>query len=448
MSESESGQPGGKSGDMTEFGGWDSIRQRIRERLGPAVFDAWFRTLRATVEGGTLAIECPDRFSRDWIERRYGAVVRTAAAELTGVEYKVASAQAASSAESAPIPLPTRGSAAPEIVVRAPQSTRHFDDFVVGPANALALEASRAVAEGRPGRCSPLVLAAEPGLGKTHLCRAIQRSIGTDIVFRSAEEFTSEVTQAMRAGQMQTIRHRYRKALNVLILEDVQFLAGKRATQIELFHTLDHLITRGKTVVLSTDRPPSQIQGLDPQLAARMTTGLVASIARPEAETRQKILREKAACGGISIPDECLEMLASRPVQNIRDLLVGLNQVVARASLLRQKVSVELVVQALEAVEVAPRAKSVDEIVKLIARSFNVDLAELRGPSRQRKFVRPRQIAMYLSRRYTDASLKEIGNALSRDHSSVVYAIEAVEKRVVEKPQLRYELEALAQRLA
>jgi chromosomal replication initiator protein len=286
------------------------------------------------------------------------------------------------------------------------------------------------------------------GVGKTHLCRAIRRERSQDSAFLSSEEFTSEVTQAIRNDQMAGVRRRYRRALNVLILEDIQFLQGKKATQVELFHTLDHLISRGKTVVLTADRAPHELPGLNEQLGSRIACGLIARIEPPELQTRRAILREKAASGGVRLPDEGLELLARRPVEGIRELLAGLNQVVARATLLKRRVTLELVREALAAVEVPGRRRSLQEILELVARGSGVTLEELRGRSRKRCFVRPRQLAMYLCRRYTDASLKDIGNALHRDHTSVMYAIEQVERRNVEQPQLRYELEALAAKLS
>jgi chromosomal replication initiator protein len=268
------------------------------------------------------------------------------------------------------------------------------------------------------------------------------------MIYRSADEFTSEVTRAMRTGQMEEIRHRYRRSLNVLILEDVQFLAGKKATQIEFFHTLDHLLSERKRVVISADRLPHEIEGLHEGLRSRMASGLVAYIGPPELDTRRAILREKAASGGVRLDAECLEILATRPVDSVRDLLAGLNQVVARASLLRARPSPELVNAALEAVDVPGRRHSPEEVAAMVARAYSVTPTDLPSRSRKRRIVRPRQLAMYLCRQYTDASLLEIGQLFRRDSSSVRYAIEAVERRVLEQPQMRYELESLAARLS
>lgn len=439
----------GNSAEMDTCGGWEAVRTELRRRVGESAFDAWFRALDGRLEGETLVLRCPDRFSRDWLRGRYGKLIEECAGDVRGVDYRVdlvAASAASSGASASRAPAPEA-----KPVARAEDSgaqERLFESFIEGPGNALALEAARLIARGQAGRCNPLFLYANTGMGKTHLCRAIQSQLGNVALYRSSEEFTTEVTEALRAGQMPRIRQRYRRSTNVLILEDVQFLAGKRATQVELFHTLDHLMSHGRTVVLSADRPPAELDELDPKLSSRMASGLVACIAPPGHETRLAILRERAARGGVRVPEACLELLATRELASVRDLVGGLNQVVARASLLKSAITPELVAQALAAVELPGRARSLDEIMAETARAYGVAKDDLRARSRKQSLVRPRQIAMYLARRYTDASLAEIGRAFARDHTSVMYAIDVVERRIVEKPQIRYELEALAQRVS
>ncbi|MFI5317532.1 MAG: chromosomal replication initiator protein DnaA [Myxococcota bacterium] len=423
-------------------GGWEVVRSALGRRVGDAAFDAWFRTLDGRIEGETLVLRCPDRFTRDWLRSRFGRAIEECAPDARSVEYRIEPG-----ASAAPPPQAVRFPAH-ELAEPACAQEQLFERFVPGPGSALALEASRAVARGEAGRCNPLFLVGGTGSGKTHLCRAISGSVGAAALYRSSEEFTSEVTEALRAGQMPRIRQRYRRQANMLILEDVQFLAGKRATQAELFHTLDHLVGHGRTVVLSADRGPSELDELDPKLRSRMASGLVARIGPPEAETRRSILRERAAGGGVRVPEECLELLASREQSSVRDLIAGLNQVVARASLLRAPITPELVAQALDAVGMPGRARSLDEIVCETARAYGLAPEALRSRSRKQLVVRPRQIAMYLARRYTSASLADIGRAFERDHTSVMYALDVVERRIVERPQLRYELEALAARVS
>jgi chromosomal replication initiator protein len=446
---------------MDSAGGWDAVLTSVRHKLGASAYRAWFTGLEGTVDHDTLVVECPDRFSRDWIRERYDALLREAAAGVERVEYRVKPGARSGSAEvrapdraTRPLPAvaarPPSREVAPEpaLLEAAPAPGSGFDRFVMGPGSALAVEAARAVSRGEAGRCSPLVLTGESGVGKTHLCRAIAESLPEGVLYRSSEQFTTEVTEAMRNGQMPKIRQRYRRSTNVLILEDVHFLEGKKATQVELFHTLDHLLELGRTVVFSSDRPPAELKGLDQKLASRMGQGLVARIGPPDADARRGILTAKAAGGGVRVPEECIELLAQRPVRSVRDLLSGLNQVVARATLLKRPIDVALVQAALAEVEVPGRAWTLEEIRSAVSRAYSISVEELCGRSRRRRVVRPRQLAMYLCRHYTEASLKEIGRAFDRDHTSVLYAVEVTERRVVEKPQLRYEVEALAARFS
>ena len=199
-------------------------------------------------------------------------------------------------------------------------------------------------------------------------------------------------------------------------------------------------------MVFSGDRPPLEIPDLDSELASRMASGLVARISPPEQPARRQILREKAARGGVRLPEDCLEMLARRPVRSVRDLLSGLNQTVARAALLRRPITPELVGEALDAVGATRRPRTIEEIQERVARAYGMSFDDLKSRSRRRRVVRPRQIAMYLCRQWTEASLKDIGRAFGRDHSSVMYSVEMVERRLLEQPQLRYELEDLATR--
>ena len=326
---------------------------------------------------------------------------------------------------------------------------RLFESFIEGPGNALALEAARLIARGQAGRCSPLFLYANTGMGKTHLCRAIQSQLGNMALYRSSEEFTTEVTEALRAGQMPRIRQRYRRSTNVLILEDVQFLAGKRATQVELFHTLDHLMSHGNA------------RWCCPRIARRRSStsstrssrrawrrGWSRASLRPSTRRGSRSCASAPRAGACACPTRAWSCSPRATLSSVRDLVGGLNQVVARASLLKAAITPELVAQALAAVELPGRARSLEEIMAETARAYGVARDDLRARSRKQSLVRPRQIAMYLARRYTDASLAEIGRAFSRDHTSVMYAIDVVERRIVEKPQLRYELEALAQRVS
>jgi chromosomal replication initiator protein len=422
----------------------ESVQEAVRRRIGPAAWGAWFRDLAWREEEGRVVVECPDPFTARWLESRYREVLEEAAPGR--ITLRAGAAQAVRSEPGALHPEEARRdeSASPRGTLAQAVG---FESFCSDSGSLLAFEAARAVARGEARRCSPLVLTGDEGVGKTHLCRAIAREVGQNCVYRSAEEFTSEVTRAIRDRRTDEIRHRYRRAASVLILEDVQFLAGKRATQIELFHTLEALLARGKCAVLSADRSPTELDSFEPELRSRLLSGLVARIEPPAAETRLAILRAKAAAGGVRLDDECIELLAHRPVRSVRALLAGLNQVIGRATLLGLPITPALVCEALAALGVESSGLGLAEVIERTAHAYGVRVEELRGPSRRQRLTRPRHVAMYLSRRYTGASYHEIGIALGRDHSTVLYAVDQTERRILEQPQLRYEIEALAARL-
>ena len=328
-----------------------------------------------------------------------------------------------------------------------------FDSFVVGPCNALAREASVAVAQDRQQRANPLFLTSEPGLGKTPLARAIveeARTAGRErIVYASAETFTNHFMTSLRSKQMDRFKRRYRYN-DLLVVEDVQFLSAKKATQLELFHTLLHLLDAGARVVLTADRLPRDLEKVDSRLCSQMSAGLVAEIEPPDARVRRLILRTKAASGGVRLPEDCLDLLVDIVRGNLRDLTGVLVQLVASASLLSRPIDLELTEAALR--KVAPerqRAKhlAAGDVIDCVAAFFGTSADALASRSRRHDVLHPRQIAMYLCRRYTDATLGAIAKHFRRDHPAVSNAIRAVERRLLERPKLRYQIEELTGRL-
>jgi chromosomal replication initiator protein len=327
-----------------------------------------------------------------------------------------------------------------------------FDTFVVGSSNALAREASLAVAEGRHVTANPLYLVGGTGTGKSHLARALvseaKRRGNGRTVYCSAEAFTSQLTQSIRKQETSGFRRRFRNECRLLVIEDVQFLGGKTATQLELFHTMEHLQHAGGRIVLTADRLPREIPKFDRRLVSQMTGGLVADLVAPDRELRREILRIKAARGGIRIPDDCLELLVNSARGSVRDLEGALIQLVASASLLGKRIDYALTEAALRKI-VAPATGrlSVADVIDCVCSFFGVDEAKLRSQSRARGVLVPRQLAMYLCHRYTDASFSEIGRHLGRNHPAVSNAIEKVEREMLERAPLRYQVEELVARL-
>ena len=270
------------------------------------------------------------------------------------------------------------------------------------------------------------------------------------VLYASAETFTNEFMASIRGKRMEEFKRRFRNGCDMLVVEDVQFLGAKRATQLELFHTLTHLIDVGARVVLTSDRLPRSISGLDPRLGSQMAAGFVAEIERPDAQVRRRILASKAAAGGVRLPDDCLDLLVERVRANVRDLIGVLTQLVASAALLKRPIDRELTRAALHKVAPEPgdaRHLDAKAVIQVVAAFFQKSPEALASRSRRRDVLVPRQLAMYLCRRYTDASAGEIAKAFGRSHPAVNNAVRVVELRMLEHAPLRYQVEALTERL-
>jgi chromosomal replication initiator protein len=362
-----------------------------------------------------------------------------------------------------PFPTPTPRSAATAEQTELPFS---FESFVVGPCNALAREAALALARNRQPSLSQLFLGSASGMGKTHLARAAvaearrhgsanaasRRRAPRGVVYTSAEQFTSEFVSAMRNGRADEFKKRYRAPIDLLVVEDVQFFSGRAKTQLELFHTAQHVIDAGGRVLWTGDRPPRELGGLDDRMRAQMSGGFVAELEPPDALVRRHILRSKAAAGGVRLPTDCLDLLVESTGGSVRDLESVLIQVVTTASLLGRAIDLDLTREAIDlksaaSARRAPRTIAVSEIVRIVAAFFGKRPEALASRSRRRDVLVPRQLAMYLAHRYTDASLAEIGRALGRDHPSVRNAIGRIERQVLENAPLRYQVEGLSERI-
>lgn len=362
-----------------------------------------------------------------------------------------------------------------------PELPFSFESFVVGPCNALAREAALALARRRQRSLNQLYLGGESGMGKTHLARATAaearrhgqhngqhngnhghhtrgfapsapRESSSRVVYTSAEQFTSEFVSAMRLGNSEDWKRRYRGPIGMLIVEDVQFFSGRTKTQLELFHTVQHVLDAGGSVLLTGDRAPRDLTGLDERMRDQVGRGFVAELELPDALVRRHILRSKAAAGGVHLPADCLDLLVESSVGSVRDVESMLIQVVTTSSLLGRTIDLDLTKDAIAlksgtGTSLAPRTLATSEIVQIVAAFFGKRPEALAGRSRRRDVLIPRQLAMYLAHRYTDASFSEIGQSLGRDHPSVRNAITRVERLVLENAPLRYQVEALSERI-
>ncbi|MBE3576436.1 MAG: chromosomal replication initiator protein DnaA [Limnochordales bacterium] len=327
-----------------------------------------------------------------------------------------------------------------------------FDTFVVGANNRFAHAACLAVAESPAESYNPLFLYGGVGLGKTHLMQAIchyvlERSPNARVMYVTSEKFTNELINGIQKKAMDQFRARYR-TLDILLIDDIQFVAGKDSTQEEFFHTFNALYEANKQIVISSDRPPKEIPTLEERLRSRFEWGLMADIAPPDFETRIAILQRKAALDNLEVSPEVITYLAEQIQSNIRELEGALNRVVAYASLAGRELTVDLAREALKPMLSSnPMRVTVAAIQKVVAEYFGVPLDELRGKRRSRSVAFPRQIAMYLARELTDASLPQIGEEFGRDHTTVLHACEKVKAELAQDRSLQVHLQTLKERL-
>jgi chromosomal replication initiator protein len=433
-----------------------------------ATFETWLRDSKLMkYEDGTFVVAVKNGYAKDWLENRLLATIKRTLARLADrtvdVRFVVGSEDArppevdvpllkASSrsrqATSDPSPPDTPSSRNPPSRRLNPRYT--FDSFVVGPGNRLAHAASMAVIESPAGAYNPLFIYGGVGLGKTHLLHAIGHACqdqGIDALYVSSETFTNDLIEAIRSHTTDTFREKYRTA-DVLLVDDIQFIAGKERTQEEFFHTFNALHGADKQIVLSSDRAPKALSTLEKRLCSRFEWGLIADVQAPDLETRIAILRTKAAFSGVDIPDKILSTIASQIQSNIRELEGALNQVVAMARLTNEPLTLEVAEMALGNLLPRRRELAPDDIIEQVANYFGLKVSQVKGRSRKRDIARPRQVAMYLIREETDASLPQIGNLLDgRDHSTVLYGCDRVTELIEEDLDFRREVTTLRQRL-
>jgi len=440
---------------------WSEILRQLQNELSEFALEAWIRPLVSCEEGDRLRLLAPGPFHKKRVEARFLARIRELAVSQAnrpidvGVDLLSQDRSPPRQQRRAPRIAAVRPrEAKPSSWPRQPVLPHSFETFIVGRTNALAREASLALAQGRQNGVSPLYLVGPPGNGKSHLAQAVIHEARQHGIERgrhtSAEGFTTELLSSIRSRQTGGFKRRFREQTDLLVVEDVQFFQGKTATQLELFHTLEHLRAVGARIVMTGDRLPRDIPKLDRRLSSQMSSGLVVEVELPDAELRRKLLIAKASAGGVRLPERCLDRLVEAVRGSVRDLEGALIQLVATASLLKRPIDLTLTEAALRKVA-DPRSPSgaigVDVVIQTVAEFFGVSINELSSRSRKRSILVPRQLAMFLSRRYTDASLAEIGRAVGRDHPAVRNAIQVVERAILERAPLRYQIEELASRI-
>ena len=419
---------------------WDLAQNHIRSTLGQETFNLWFAPLRArNQDQGSLVLEVADNFCEGWLKDNYSGVLREAIAQASGRQLEIRFEVGSAGTQSKPIAAEVRP-APPTGPAPAPEKTNppsdgafnpgnSFETFVVGSNNNFAHAAALAVAQA-PGKAyNPLFLYGGVGLGKTHLMHAIghrvrERNPSANVVYVSSEKFTNEFIIAIKNNQTVEFRNRYRH-VDVLLIDDIQFLEGKEQTQEEFFHTFNSLHEAQKQLVISSDRPPKEIQTLENRLRSRFEWGLLTDIQPPDFETREAILRKKAETEKVPVPDEVLAFIAKVIPSNIRELEGSLIRVVAFASLTKSPIGVELAAEVLKnAVAQAPMHRvTIPGIKERVAKHYGISVKEMEAQRRDQRVTLPRQIAMYIAWQLTGASLPQIAREFGKkDHTTAMYA--------------------------
>jgi len=409
---------------------WNDLQDPLRQLLGDEDYASWIEPLRPIREDAErLVIGTDNAIVSEWVRDHLLRDIETVARSQFGSQFAVELNTDAAAADE----VENGGSAEPLTVASHPHNPMFtFERFVIGPSNQFAAAAAEAVAD-RPGEAyNPLFLYGGSGLGKTHLLHAIAHRIATahprlKVSYLTTEQFVNELINCIRRKQMDTFRMTFR-GVDVLLLDDIQFIAGKERTQEEFFHTFNTLQSTGRQVVFTSDARPADIPGVEERLRSRFLQGLIADIQPPDLETRCAILREKARAAGWELSEDVVLFIARRVQKNVRELEGCLNRTIAFAQLRSSRISVDVVRMALFELLPDEREATPADVIRFVAQHYGIRVADLKGRSNRRSIALPRQVAMYLIRDILELSFPEIGKIFSKHHSTVMYAVETIQK--------------------
>jgi chromosomal replication initiator protein len=411
---------------------WQELQPHLRQMLGEDEYATWIDPLEVVAsDPRSLTLASSNSIVTDWVRDHLLREIETVARGHFGADYKVE------------ITAPTRVGGSRSAASQGTQFATHpihpgftFDRFVVGPSNQFAAAAAEAVAD-RPGAAyNPLYIYGGSGLGKTHLLHAIAHRIDERqkrrknklaVVYMTTEQFVNELINCIRRKQMEVFRQTFR-GVDILLLDDIQFIAGKERTQEEFFHTFNTLQSTGRQVVFTSDARPADIPGLEERLRSRFLQGLIADIQPPDLETRCAILREKARAIGWDLPEDVVLFIARRVQKNVRELEGYLNRTIAYAQLKNTKITVDVVRMALFELLPDERQTSPGDIIRFVAQHYGIRVADLKGRSNRRSIALPRQVAIYLIRDILGLSFPEIGKIFAKHHSTAMYAVDNIQK--------------------
>ena len=414
---------------------WQNVLLQLKRDLSETTIATWFDELSAVdIKGNTFILYCPNDFKKGYIESLFQKNIKAVLHDIFSTDFEIQILDNAGFAA-------FNGGAAKKQNDRFTSDEFSFETFVVGPSNKLAHAASKAVAEHPAQNYNPLLIYGDSGLGKTHLIYAIANVIrrndpNSKIAYVKGDDFTNELVDAIREGKTAEMREKYRQA-DLLLVDDIQFIAGKKQTQEEFFHTFNTLYESGRQIVLTSDRPPSEMTQLEDRLRTRFEWGLLVDVAPPDFETRLAIVKNKAALLGMDLPDKISAYIAENVTANVRQLEGTINKILAYKDLLGNDADEDTVTRAMQ--DILKRSSEYiptpEAILEFISKYYNVDVNLIKGQQRVREAVGPRQIAMYLIRSMTNLSVVDIGKIFdNRDHSTVLYSIQQVEKKMKQDP--------------
>ena len=433
---------------------WEAILSIIELETSSVSFNTWFKdTELLDIEDTVLVVSVKNEFTKEILNTRYLELIRNSALQVLNREYAInfvlpneqtnLAQKAIKKNEQLQDPLNYPSNLNPRYV---------FDSFVVGNSNRMAHAAALAVAEAPARAYNPLFLYGGVGLGKTHLMHSIAHYIldqnpSAKVIYASSEKFTNELINSIRDDKNESFRNKYRN-IDVLLIDDIQFITGKERTQEEFFHTFNALYEANKQIIICSDRPPKEIETLEERLRSRFEWGLIADIQSPDLETRIAILRKKAEIENLSVPEDVLLFIAKTVISNIRELEGALNRILAFSSLTNKPITVELANEALKDLisKDKPKVITAEYILEVVANYFHLKPEELKSSKRTRNIAYPRQIAMYLCRKLTDLSLPKIGEKFGgRDHTTIIHGFDKISRELqtdIELTQMLNELES------
>lgn len=442
---------------------WKSVHGDFRDEFGEAVFRSWLKplTLQAYYHN-TMEVSVPTRFMRDWIQTHYAERIlemcteksaKVKRLEIVVVQTSIMSDDAEEQSEK-PMKANQNKKSLEKYDLNSPFDPRFtFDDFVVGKPNALAHAAAMRVVESQNVPFNPLFLYGGVGLGKTHLMHAIGWEIQKNdpekkVIYLSAEKFMYQFVKALRSKDTMTFKDIFR-SVDVLMIDDIQFISGKESTQEEFFHTFNALVDQNKQIIISADKAPSDLTGIEERLRSRLAWGLVADIHPSTYDLRLGILQSKRESLQANIPDPVLEFLALKVTSNIRELEGALNRIVAHADVTKQEVTLETTQDVLQdLLRSHDRRITIDEIQRKTAEHYNIRMPDMHSARRARNVARPRQVAMYLAKQLTSRSLPEIGRKFGgRDHTTVMHAIRKIDELIEADVQIAQDVEVIRRAL-